>query len=395
MYKLFSIKDGICAPEGFYADGIAAGLKPNGERDLASIYSDSICDVCAVFTTNRFAAAPIHHFRKHDIRQTNFVLINAKNANAMTGEAGVRDIEEVLESASSQFGDLHHPVMSSTGVIGVPLPVETIVAALSRLDRSAKNGTAAAEAIMTTDRYPKQVAFEVHLDDGRTFRLGAMAKGAGMIDPAMATMLCFVTTDAAVPADRMRALLREAADRTFNAVSVDGDRSTNDTVMLLANGRSNVYDETAFQAALERAMHELALQIVADGEGAGKCVAFEVTGARSDEEAALAARALSRSLLVKTALHGEDPNWGRIASTIGASGADGSPETLRIAFGEIVVYDRGEIRFDAEQEAKAAKVMKQPSFAIRCDLGVGEGQFTAYGCDLGHEYIRINADYRT
>ena len=278
MYKLFSIKDGICAPEGFYADGIAAGLKPNGERDLASIYSDSICDVCAVFTTNRFAAAPIHHFRKHDIRQTNFVLINAKNANAMTGEAGVRDIEEVLESASSQFGDLHHPVMSSTGVIGVPLPVETIVAALSRLDRSAKNGTAAAEAIMTTDRYPKQVAFEVHLDDGRTFRLGAMAKGAGMIDPAMATMLCFVTTDAAVPADRMHALLREAADRTFNAVSVDGDRSTNDTVMLLANGRSNVYDETAFQAALERAMHELALQIVADGEGAGKCVAFEVTG---------------------------------------------------------------------------------------------------------------------
>jgi glutamate N-acetyltransferase/amino-acid N-acetyltransferase len=222
-----------------------------------------------------------------------------------------------------------------------------------------------------------------------------MAKGAGMINPAMATMLCFITTDAAVPADEMKTLLRYGAETTFNAISVDGDTSTNDTVMLLSNGRSEVYDRDAFAHALHKAMHELALMIVADGEGATKCVAFEVTGAANDEEAAVAAKALTHSLLVKTALYGEDPNWGRIASTIGASGVTCDPQTLTIAFGPVTVYDRGEILFDAETEAKAAAVMKKKAFSIRCDLGVGRGAFTAYGCDLGHEYVKINADYRT
>jgi glutamate N-acetyltransferase/amino-acid N-acetyltransferase len=248
---------------------------------------------------------------------------------------------------------------------------------------------------MTTDSFKKELAFRVELSDGSHFSLAAICKGAGMINPAMATMLCFITTDAAVPADEMRPMLQSCAATTFNAISVDGDTSTNDTVMLLSNGRSGVFHREAFLYALEKAMHELALKIVSDGEGATKCVAFEVTGAANDEEAAVAAKALTHSLLVKTALYGEDPNWGRIASTIGASGVTCDPQTLTIAFGPVTVYDRGEILFDAETEAKAAAVMKKKAFAIRCDLGVGRGAFTAYGCDLGHEYVKINADYRT
>ncbi|NPA28994.1 MAG: bifunctional glutamate N-acetyltransferase/amino-acid acetyltransferase ArgJ [Epsilonproteobacteria bacterium] len=395
MHTITPIEGGVCAPKGFFADGIAAGLKPNGAKDMAFIYADTPCDTAAVFTANRFQAAPIKHFQKHDITRTNFVLINAKNANAMTGEAGIADIEEILHHAQTLFPAIENPVMSSTGVIGVRLPKAKLTAGLERFDLHAKNPDAAAEAIMTTDSYPKQVAFEVTLQGGRSFRIGAMAKGAGMINPAMATMLCFITTDAAVAQARIKPLLQQAARTTFNAVSVDGDTSTNDTVMLLANGASGAYEEEAFFDALKRLMHELALKIVADGEGASKCVAFEVTGAADEAEAEICAKALSNSLLVKTALYGEDPNWGRIASTVGASGVTCDPATLTITFGNVTVYDKGEILFDEETEKRAAEVMKRNAFAIRCHLGVGEGAFTAYGCDLGHEYVKINADYRT
>jgi glutamate N-acetyltransferase/amino-acid N-acetyltransferase len=395
MFTLFCIDGGVCAPEGYFADGVACGLKPDGQKDLAFIRSDRLCDIRAIFTSNRFQAAPIVHFKQHAIETTNFILINAKNANAMTGSQGVEDIETVLSHAKATFGSIENPAMSSTGVIGVPLPKTAIMQGLETFDLNAKNPDAAAKAIMTTDRYDKQVAFEVKLESGESFRIGAMAKGAGMINPAMATMLCFITTDAAVPADEMATMLRLCAESTFNAISVDGDTSTNDTVMLLSNGASGVYDREAFMHALERVMHELALKIVADGEGASKCVAFHVTGARNREEAVIAAKALTNSLLVKTALYGEDPNWGRIASTIGASGVECDQDTLTIAFGGVTVYEKGTILFDAEQEKKAAQVMKKSAFPIHCDLGIGEGEFTAYGCDLGHEYVKINADYRT
>ena len=395
MYTITPVPNGVCAPQGFYAGAVAAGLKPDGALDTAFVHADTLCDIAAIFTTNRFQAAPLQHFQKHAVTRTNFILVNAKNANAMTGAAGLADTEEILAHAAACHPQIKNPVMSSTGVIGVRLPKEKIKAAVGRFDLRARQPDEAARAIMTTDRYPKQVAFEVTLEGGGSFRIGAMAKGAGMIDPAMATMLCFITTDAAVPADAMRKILQNAAKTTFNAISVDGDTSTNDTVMLLANGRSGVYDADAFADALRRVMHELALMIVADGEGASKCVAFEVTGAADDEEAERCAKALSDSLLVKTALHGEDPNWGRIASTIGASGVACDPETLTITFGDVTVYEKGTIRFDEATEAKAAAVMKKEAFAIRCDLGQGEGAFTAYGCDLGHEYVTINADYRT
>ncbi len=325
MFTLISIDGGVCAPDGFFADGKSIGLKPNNQKDLAFIYSDTLCSVKAIFTTNRFQAAPILHFRKHAIKNTNFVLINSKNANAMTGEKGIEDIEEILESASKIFKDIQNPVMSSTGVIGVPLPKEKIIKGLESFNLEKRDGNSAATAIMTTDSYEKQIAFEVKLESGESFKIGAMAKGAGMINPAMATMLCFITTDAAVPEDDMEEILKNSSKVTFNAISVDGDTSTNDTVMLLANRESGVYDKEAFSHALERVMHELALKIVADGEGATKCVAFEITGAVSDKDAEIAAKALTNSLLVKTALYGEDPNWGRVASTIGASGITCDP----------------------------------------------------------------------
>lgn len=392
MYKLIKIEDGVCAADGFFADGISAGLKPNGAKDMACIYSDTLCDIAATFTTNKMAAAPIKHFKAKGDFQTNFVLINAKNANAMTGEAGVRDIDDILATLPQT---LHNPVMSSTGVIGVRLPKEKIVAGAKLFDLTKRDGHAAATAIMTTDTFSKQIAYKIELEDGSSFHIGAMAKGAGMINPAMATMLCFITTDADVRKEEMQGILSKNVETTFNAASVDGDTSTNDTVMLLSNAKSKVYHAEAFEEALYNIMKFLAQEMVRDGEGATKLVTYKVTGARDDAQAEIVAKALSNSLLVKTALYGEDPNWGRIASTVGASGVEAYEEKLTISFEDVCVYKQGELFFDTMMEEKAASVMKRERFTIYCDLGIAEGAFEAYGCDLGHRYVEINADYRT
>ncbi len=394
-YRLKKLDGGVCAPQGFFADGIAAGLKPDGALDMAFIYSDTLCEVAAKFTTNKMQAAPIRHFKAKGAFKTNFVLVNSKNANAMTGKAGVEDIEEILAHLQSNFVQLQDPVMSSTGVIGVRLPKEKLKSGSLQFDLSKKNPHNAARAIMTTDTFPKECAYEVTLKDGSSFRIGAMAKGAGMINPAMATMLCFITTDADVDAQTMQRHLDELTPVTFNAVSVDGDTSTNDTVMLLGNKKSGCYHEAAFKEALHNIMLYLAKMMVKDGEGATKLVTYVITGAKNDTDAQKVAKALSDSLLVKTALYGEDPNWGRIASTVGASGAEAAEDSLRICFDDVCVYDRGEILFDEAMEAKAAEVMKKDEFTISCDLGIAQGSFTAYGCDLGYEYVKINADYRT
>jgi glutamate N-acetyltransferase/amino-acid N-acetyltransferase len=235
----------------------------------------------------------------------------------------------------------------------------------------------------------------VKLENGESFKIGAIAKGAGMINPNLATMLSFICTDADIPKEDMKELLSLNSETTFNAISVDGDTSTNDTVLLLANKKSNAYDKEAFAEALRMVMHDMAMLMVADGEGAKKAVAFEVNGAASKEDAMIASKALSNSLLVKTALFGEDPNWGRIASTIGASGATCDEQTLTVTFKDVTVYDKGKIFFDKKMEEDAAQVLKQKSFKVICDLGQGEESFTAYGCDLGYEYVKINADYRT
>nr|WP_321266446.1 bifunctional glutamate N-acetyltransferase/amino-acid acetyltransferase ArgJ [uncultured Sulfurimonas sp.] len=391
MYKIVQTIGGVCASQGFYADGISAGLKKNNALDMAFIYSENECEVASVFTTNKMYAAPIKHFRAKGEFKTNFILINSKNANAMTGQSGVDDIEEVLSNAQ----DMINPIMSSTGVIGVRLPKEKIINGMKLFDISNKNPSNAAKAIMTTDSFSKEIALSVTLDDGSSFNIGAMAKGAGMINPAMATMLCFITTDANVLKEEMQVILDEVTKTTFNAISVDGDTSTNDTVLLLSNSKSGAYEAEAFKEALFKVMHFLALEMVRDGEGATKLVTYKVSGAKNDREAEIVAKTLSDSLLVKTALFGEDPNWGRIASTVGASGVEAYEEKLKISFDNFCVYDRGVLNFDSEMEKKCAVVMGHKKFTISCDLGVGEGSFKAYGCDLGHEYVKINADYRT
>ena len=392
MYKLIKIEGGICASDGFYADGISAGLKAKNAKDMAFIYSEIECEIASTFTTNKMSAAPIRHFKNKGNFKTNFVLINSKNANAMTGKAGISDIDEVLKTLPK---NISNAVMSSTGVIGARLPKEKIIAGAKLFDLSRREPNAAAEAIMTTDTFSKQIAYKVEFEDGSSFHIGAMAKGAGMINPAMATMLCFITTDADVSKDEMQKILDKNVAVTFNAASVDGDTSTNDTVMLLSNAKSGVYNETAFSEALYKIMRFLARQMVKDGEGATKLVTYEVSGAKDNHEAEIVAKALSNSLLVKTALYGEDPNWGRIASTVGASGVEAYEELLTISFNDICVYKKGELFFDVEMEQKASEVMKLSEFTIYCDLDVGDGIFTAFGCDLGYEYVKINADYRT
>ncbi|MDR2789503.1 MAG: bifunctional glutamate N-acetyltransferase/amino-acid acetyltransferase ArgJ [Campylobacteraceae bacterium] len=395
MFDILPIKGGLDNVKGFFSGGVSVGLKSGGKKDAAFIRSDELCDVGAVFTANKFQAAPIKHFKRYgEIFQTNFILINSKNANAMTGAAGIDDINKIFSQLPS-FLKAENPVMSSTGVIGCRLDTDKIIKAFELFDFNGKNSDAAAQAIMTTDRFKKEIAVRVDIEGKGSFHAAAICKGAGMINPSLATMLCFIATDASVPKELITTLLKDAAEESFNAISVDGDTSTNDTVMLISSGKSGVWDKEAFMEALKFLTKYLALEIVRDGEGSKKVVAFEVKNALTLDEAKKAAKALSNSLLVKTALFGEDPNWGRIASTIGASGIACDEDKLSIYYDDILAYSPEKKQFDSASEAACAKVMKKESFKILCDLGMGDKSYTAYGCDLGHEYVNINADYRS
>ena len=395
-YTITPLQEGLNAVNGFFSDAVNVGMRPDPDQgDLAFIRSEIPCDIAAVFTSNRFQAAPIKHFQRYgEDFQTNFVLMNAKNANAMTGKAGIEDIDTILE-ALGEHTDVLNPVMSSTGVIGYRLPVEKIISGFDKLDFYAKNSDKTARAIMTTDSFKKELAYRVTLEDGESFQIAAICKGAGMINPAMATMLCFIITDADIPKEEMHPLLKASADLSFNRISVDGDTSTNDTVMLLTNRESGIYHHEAFKEVLERMMFDLSMMILKDGEGATKVVAFHVKGAVSDEEAQRAATALSNSLLVKTALFGEDPNWGRIASTIGASGIACDETLLTIHYDDLLIYSDAYRELDSQREEEAYRIMKQEQFSVTCDLGLGGGSYTAYGCDLSYDYVKINAEYRT
>jgi glutamate N-acetyltransferase/amino-acid N-acetyltransferase len=396
MFEILSLKNGLDNLDSFYSDALNCGLRPNKEQgDLAFIRSKNLSLCTAVFTTNRFCAAPIKHAKAYgEVFESNFVLINAKNANAMTGQKGVEDIKEILDSLPKDL-DIKNPLMSSTGVIGYRLPKEKIINGLKKLDFSAKNSNKLANAILTTDSFKKELCFKVALEDGSSFKIAAVAKGAGMINPAMATMLCFIATDAKVPKEDIKELLADAVDNSFNKISVDGDTSTNDTVLLMANGQSNVYNKEAFKEALNRITFELAMMILRDGEGASKVVAFEVVGAKDNLQAKKAAVNLSNSLLVKTALFGQDPNWGRIASTIGASNIECDEDKLEIYYDDLLIYSKDYPELDSKREEQAFKIMQQDSFKIKCDLGIGDGEYTSYGCDLSYEYVKINAEYRT
>ncbi|VYS77902.1 bifunctional glutamate N-acetyltransferase/amino-acid acetyltransferase ArgJ [Campylobacter ureolyticus] len=393
MFDMISLKGGLENVDGFYFDGVHSGVKKKN-NDLGFIRSDEEFLISACFTTNKFKAAPLRHFLRYPKNfKTNFILLNSKNANAMTGEKGIDDIDEIFKELGKKI-KLINPIMSSTGVIGQRLDKEKIIKGLDKFDFYARNSDAVAKSIMTTDRFKKELSFRVDLENGKSFNIAAICKGAGMINPAMATMLCYILTDANISKDDMDELLKSSIENSFNSVSVDGDTSTNDTVMLISSGKKD-YDKQAFKTALDMITLNLALMLVKDGEGSSKVVAFEINGAKDDEEAMKAAKALSNSLLVKTAIFGEDPNWGRIASTIGASGVECSEESLVIKYDDILVYDINHPELDKEREQKAHAVMQKESFKISCDLGIGDGKFCAYGCDLGHKYVEINASYRS
>ena len=396
MFDIFSLKNGLENVEGFYCYGVSSGMKSDGKNDLGFIRSDELLEVSAVFTKNRFKAAPICHFLdyKKDFK-TNFLLLNSKNANAMTGKKGLEDIEAVLAKLKKKLPSIKNPIMSSTGVIGYRLDKEKICSAFDKFDFNAISSKDTAEAIMTTDAFKKELCFRVELKERGHFHIAAICKGAGMINPSMATMLCFVLTDASIPKSDMDELLQVATEQSFNTISVDGDTSTNDTVMLLSSGKNKAYCKDAFKEALNRLTKHLALEVLRDGEGSNKVVAFEVKNALNEEEAKKASRALSNSLLVKTALFGEDPNWGRIASTIGASRVTCKEEDLVISYDDVIAYSKENPSLNKETEQKAFKVMKKESYKVTCNLNAGTASYTSYGCDLGYEYVKINADYRT
>ena len=395
MFNIISLKNGLENVDGFFFGGVSTGLKPNKDNDLGFIRADEPFMLAAKFTSNKFQAAPIVHFKRYKKGfKSNFLLLNSKNANAMTGQNGVDDIDDLFKILN-QKTPLINPIMSSTGVIGYRLNREKIRSGFDKFDLNQKSSDSVARAIMTTDSFKKEIAFRVELENGKNFNIAAICKGAGMINPAFATMLCFILTDAAIPQSDMDELLETTTKHSFDAVSVDGDTSTNDTLMLLSSGKSGAYDKEAFKFALDKITLEMALNLVKDGEGSTKVVAFEVKGAASDDEASKAAKALSNSLLVKTAIFGEDPNWGRIASTIGASGIECDSTKLAIYYDDVLVYDKNHPELDETREQKAHAVMKKDSYRIICDLGIANGKFTAYGCDLGHTYVKINADYRS
>ena len=397
MFKIFSQKGGIDNISGFYSNGYSASLKSDNQKDIGFIYSECECDISALLTNNRFQAAPLKHYKKYIAGfKTNFILVNSKNANAMTMQEGIDDIDEILASfAHITKSNLINPIMSSTGVIGVRLPKDKIINSFKNFNLNSKNSDNFAQAIMTTDTYKKELSFKIVLDDGGEFNIAGIAKGAGMINPSMATMLCFITTDANIPKNDMDEILKEINEDTFNSISVDGDTSTNDTIFLLANKKSKHYNKKAFFIALKQLMQYLSIEILKDGEGSTKVVAYEITGAKNNKEAEIAAKALSNSLLIKTALFGQDPNWGRIAMGIGASGVECDESKLIIQFDDLTLYNQGSNLFTADVEKSALKIMSNSEFKIKCNLGIGSGKFTALGCDLSYEYIKINADYRT
>ena len=399
---LESMPGGVTAAAGFRAAGVACGIKLGG-LDLALVAAEQPASAAGVFTTNLVTAAPVLVSREH-LRRTSgvaqAVVANSGCANACTGDAGLA-AARAMADATAQALDCRaeHVLVASTGVIGISLDVRKVKAGIATATEQLDRGghSTAAEAIMTTDLAPKETAIRVVTPDG-VFHVGGMAKGAGMIDPRMATMLGFLTTDAAVAPELLQRALSEAADDTFNAITVDGDTSTNDSVFAFASGRSGVtIDEARFGGfldALRAVCHELALAIVRNGEGATKLVAVRVVGADSREDARRAAHTIANSLLVKTAIHGGDPNWGRIVAAAGRSGAAVTAERARVRIGQTVVFDDGQ-PFD-ERGPTAAAYLRGREVEIEIDLGrAGEGQATIWTCDLSADYVRINADYRT
>jgi glutamate N-acetyltransferase/amino-acid N-acetyltransferase len=397
------IGGGITAPAGFRASGIACGIKASGKPDLAVIATDDPVSAAAIFTTNQAKAAPVLVSQEHlawSGGAAQVIVTNSGCANACTGPQGMADAREMAVMAANRAGCAPaQALVASTGVIGVNLKMDAIRAGLPvAFGALSRDGHAdAARAIMTTDPFPKSHAVEVETRAGR-FRVGGMAKGSGMIAPRMATMLAYLTTDAAVDPAMLRRALVEASRYTFNAITVDGESSTNDCVFAMASGASGVAIDEEFYSALFEGFRavalELSLGIVRGGEGATKLVAITVSGAGSPDEAWTAARVIANSPLVKTAIHGGDPNWGRLVAAAGRAGVSFSLEGAAVRIGPHVLFSNGEPHDHLAPQA--ADYLRGAELEIEVNLGTGSsGRATMYTCDLSAEYVKINAEYRT
>jgi len=391
-------------PKGFKAAAYSSGIKKSGKLDLALICADKPVECAGVFTTNKVVAAPVR-ITESRMRQglCQAILVNSGNANACTGERGLQDARRCGELVAETLDIAPELVaVSSTGVIGAPLPMhcfEEHVPSLCRM-LSIDQFDGVAKAMMTTDAFPKMCGRTINVD-GQEVRLLGLAKGAGMIHPDMATMLAFIVTDAVLADGLLDEALRQSVNASFNRITVDRDTSTNDMVLLLASGdaeNQEIGEGSAalgqFCGALNEIMVELAKMIVRDGEGATKLVRIQINGAANDADALLAARSVATSQLVKTAFFGEDANWGRIIAAVGYSGAEVDPDKVNITFDDVAMVVKG-LGLDAAQEAKASEVLKQPEFTVTVDLALGGGSAYYYTSDLTYDYVKINADYRS
>ena len=393
------VSGGVTAPQGFVASGIAAGLKPSGKPDLAMLLAPEAAACAGAFTTSvvRAACVDLCHERLVSTGgRARTVLINAGQANACTGDRGLIDSQRATQALADQLGvEADAMLICSTGVIGVPIPMPTLLAGLNPLVAalSATGGESAATAILTTDLVDKQVALEAELG-GRRVRIGGMAKGSGMIHPDMATMLAFFSCDAGLEPEHWQAMVRRAVQRSFNAITVDGDTSTNDTVLAFAAGPALPSEHHAdLEEGLTEAMQHLARAIARDGEGATCLIEVQVEGAEDEPSALTVARTICGSSLVKTAVHGRDPNWGRVVAAAGRSGVAFDPEQVALWIGSHQLMQGGQpLPFDRNG---ASAALREPTVQIRLRLGAGSGQGRAWGCDLSDQYVRINADYTT
>ncbi|MCY3911629.1 MAG: bifunctional glutamate N-acetyltransferase/amino-acid acetyltransferase ArgJ [Chloroflexi bacterium] len=394
------IPGGVVASREFKAGSIAAGIKASGALDLGGIFSTvAPCTVAATFTTNRVTAANVEINRARVAGgQARGVVFNSGNANTYTGAEGRADAMRMAELFAEGQGVAPEEVlMASTGVIGFRLPMDRVADGIRRLELNSVDGIDVATAMMTTDAFPKTIAVEVPLLTG-TVRIGGAAKGAGMIHPNMATMHSFVTTDATLDASFALSTLRAAVDDSFNVISIDGDQSTSDTVLMFANGASETpkpegADAETFGRALRAVCQHLAREIVRNGEGVTKLVTIEVRGAVDAADARRAGRGISTSLLVKTAVFGGDPNWGRVVAALGNSGAQFDPEALDIWIGDTCTVDSG--RIQDYHEPDVAAHLRQSECRIAVDLHAGPAGATAWTGDLSHDYVTINAEYMT
>lgn len=403
MFSDEAMKKGVTFPKGFTAAGIKAGIKKSGNLDLAILYSDRAAAVAGTFTKNQVAAAPVYVSQEVVQNGTaRAIVANAGCANACTGDPGLADAKEMGALTGAALGcAAEEVVVASTGVIGVRLPMEKLRDGIKRAAAclSPEGSEAAAKAILTTDTYAKAGAVEIKLG-GTNVRFGAIAKGSGMIQPDMATMLAFITTDAAITPALLQEALSEVVGVTFNMISIDGDMSTNDMAVVMANGAADNplieekgADYDLFLATLRELCTGLAQRIAADGEGATKFLTIEVTGAHSFADAKQVAMSVAKSPLVKTAFFGEDPNWGRVICAVGYAGVPMVPEKTVVKFGGVPVYVHGTgVAFDS---AALDKVMEAHDITIAIDLGLGEASATVWSCDFSYEYVKINGEYHT